>query len=407
MQKSSILLASTMLAAPAIVHQAAYANNLTGLIPDIFTAFDVVSREMVGFIPSASRASNAERAALNQSVVYQIVPEATTRDTVAQMTPTTPPDVELGNGSIIISKSKESSFAYTGEEQRGLNTGPGYIGVQAQHISQALRALTNEVEADGAIEASLNASRAFGIAGTAPFEDDLKATAQVRKILDDNGAPATGRSLVMNTSAGANLRGLRDNLNVEKAGTSMTLRQGMLLDINGFMLKETGQGQTHVAGDAANATTNAAGYSEGDTEIVIAAAGTGEIKRGDAVSFAGDPNLYMVAVGNADVSGGGQITIAEPGLRQDIAGAATAITVSDTYDANVAFSPDALHMVSRAPALPQEGDAAIDRMSLVDPRSGISYEFSVYAGQRMVKYEVALAWGWKLNKSAHTALLLG
>lgn len=41
------------------------ANTLTGIIPTLYEALNVVSREMVGFIPAVRSDSNASRAALN------------------------------------------------------------------------------------------------------------------------------------------------------------------------------------------------------------------------------------------------------------------------------------------------------------------------------------------------------
>ena len=226
MRKSFLAASTAILAAPAMVHQSAYANTLTGLIPDLYAAVDVVSRELVGFIPSATRAPGAERAALGQSVSYHIAGAATAHDITPAMTIPEPADQTVGASFMAITKSRGSSFGFTGEEQRGLNSGPGYLSVQADMIAQALRVLTNEIEADLAVAATAAASRAYGTAGTTPFATNLGDTAQIRKILDDNGAPATGRSLVMNTSAGAAVRTLTQLTKANEAGTTMTLRQG-------------------------------------------------------------------------------------------------------------------------------------------------------------------------------------
>ena len=416
MRKSSLMMASSAmlamssnaLAAPAIIHNAAYANTLTDLIPDIYTALDVVSRELVGFIPSASRDSNAERAAVGQNVIYQVAPEASTADIVPAMIVPEPDDKEIGSDFIAITKAKQSNFGFIGEEQRGLNTGVGYLSVQAGLIAQALRTLTNEIERDLAVEISANASRAISPASAGnPFAEGVGDAAQVRKVLDDNGAPSTGRSLIMNTSAGANVRTNMQLTKANEAGSTMTLRQGELLDIHNLSLKESGQSVQHVAGDASGATTTDAGFAQGETQIVIAAGGTGAILAGDVISFAGDVSKYMVVSGIADVSAGGTLTITKPGLQTEIPAGATAITVESDYSANVGFSSNALHLVTRAPALPQEGDAAVERMMIVDPRSGLAFELSIYAGYRKMRAEIALAWGVKATKSEHTALLLG
>jgi hypothetical protein len=75
------------------------------------------------------------------------------------------------------------------------------------------------------------------------------------------------------------------------------------------------------------ATTNTVGYALNSTSITLASAGTGAILAGDYVTFAGDTNKYKVATGDADVSGGGTIVLASPGLLKAIPASATAITV--------------------------------------------------------------------------------
>lgn len=395
--------------APAIVHQQAYANNLDAIIPHLYAGMDVVSRELVGMIPSAFRNTDVERAAVGQSVVYDVAPAQSAFDITPSMDIPEPADFTTGSGEMTIQKARGVAFGWTGEEQRAISVpgGLGYISVQANNFAQGLRTLTNEMELDGCIAAAAAASRVYGTAGTAPFASGVGDSAQAKKILDDNGAPATGRSMVINTSAGANLRTNTQLTKANEAGTVMTLRQGEIMDLNGFSIKESAQIVNHVKGTGAAPTTNNAGYAVGATVITLAAASTGTIKAGDGVQFAGDANIYIVESGDVDVSNGGTITLAKPGLRVPIAAAATNITIFGNHAKNVFFAGSAVHLVTRAPALPREGDAAIDRFLMVDPRSGIAFEVSLYAGYRKMRAEVAAAWGWKGVKSEHIGILAG
>lgn len=402
----TLMLTTSALAAPFVL-SGAYANTLTRLIPDLYAGLDVVSRELVGFIPSVSRDSSAERAAVNEPVVYHIAPAIAGVDIAPAMQIPEPADITVGNDFMVMDKARAFPFGFTGEEQRGLNNGPGYVSVQADLFAQALRGITNEMEADIGAAAAVAASRAYGTAGTAPFASGVGDSAQMAKILDDNGAPLSGRSMVVNTSAGANLRTNLQLTKANEAGTTLTLRQGEILDLNGFSIKQSAGVANFVKGTNAGATTNAAGYAVGATVITLASAGTGTIKAGDVITFAGDTNQYVVLSGDADVSNGGTITLANPGLRVAIPAAATNITTVNSHACNVAFSKDAIHFVTRAPALPQEGDAAVERMMIVDPRSGLAFEVSIYAGYRKMRAEVAAVWGKKVVKSAHLGLLLG
>jgi hypothetical protein len=406
----SIILASGVAPAVLSLSPIAHANTLTALIPDIYAAMDVVSRELVGFLPAMGRAVGVERAAVGQTVKIPTSTVQTAVDIAPAMQVPEPPDNTLNAGSMAITKARAVPFGFTGEEQRAMNTGgPGYLSARGMIIAEALRTLVNEMERDAAVEAAANASRAWGTSGTTPFAtDDLSPIAQLRRILNDNGAPVSGRSLILDSLAAANLITVKNLSRVNEAGSQMTLRQGELLDIYNFSIKETGQSVSHVKGTAAGATTNAAGYAVGATTITLAAAGTGTILADDVITFAGDANQYVVVTGDADVSGGGTVVIEAPGLRVAIPAAATAITVTNTYtSAGVGFSQDALWIAMRPPAIPEEGDLAVDRLLLTDPRSGISFEFCIYLGYKKVRYEVGLAWGVKATKPRHIALLKG
>lgn len=406
MRNKSILFASTGLAAPGVL-SGAYANTLTRLIPDLYAGLDVVSRELVGFIPSVFRNASAERAAVGQSVVYDVAPVQTAFDITPSNVVPDPADVTIGNGTISITKSRGTAFGFTGEEAKGLNSGSGYISAQAGLFAQGLRTLTNEIEADLAAQAAATFSRAYGTAGTTPFASTLADTAQAKKILDDNGAPGTGRSMVIDTSAGAAMRTLSQLTKVNEAGTAMTLRDGELMDVHGMSIKESAQVVTPASGTGASATTDNAGYAVGATVLTLASAGTGTILAGDVITIAGDANKYVVASGDADVSGGGTITLAAPGLRVALAASATAITVVAASTRNAAFSSNALHLVARAPALPPEGDVATERRMLVDPRSGMAFEVAIYPMYRKMRAEVSIAWGFATVKPEHGMLLLG
>lgn len=382
------------------------ANTLTNLYPDLYAALDKVSRELVGFIPAVGRNSGAERAAVGELVRVPIVGDGNVGDTTPAMAIPEPTDQTVNNVAIQITKSRVAEFGFVGESQRGLNNGVGYMSIQANMIAQAMRKLVNEVEADVASQA-IYASRAYGTATTTPFGSNLADTAQLHKILADNGAPLNDKQLVINTATGVNLRTLTNLTKVNEAGTSDILRNGVLMDVHGFAIRESAQLGSHTAGTGASATTNTAGYAIGATTITLASAGTGTILAGDVITFAGDTNKYVVVTGDADVSGGGTVVIQAPGLRKAIPASATAITVTATFANNLAFDREAIQLVTRAPALPQEGDIALDRTTITDPISGLSFEVSIYGGYRKVRYELALAWGVKTIKPENVALLIG
>jgi hypothetical protein len=242
------------------------------------------------------------------------------------------------------------------------------------------------------------ASRATGTAGTTPFASTLGDSAQVRKILDDNGAPGSGRSLVINTTAGAALRTLGQLTKANEAGTSMTLRDGELLNMHGFSIRESAQINDATAGSGASYLLNGA-LAVGATTVTVDG-GSGTILAGDIVTIGS--NKYVVATALS----GGSFTINAPGI---VAAAADnlAITVNATSSRNLAFSSDAIVLATRLPIFPSQGDLAIDNEIITDPRTGISFDLRVYPGDGMVLYRIHALWGWKVAKPNHAALLLG
>lgn len=378
------------------------ANTITNLVPDLYNALDVVSRELVGFIPSVSSDMTFERAAVGQTVRSPVAPAASAGDIAPGVTPPDDGDQTIGNVSMTITKARRVPIRWNGEQSLGLNNnGAGRSTIMRDQFAQAMRTLCNEVEADIAATYA-SASRAYGTAGTTPFASTLGDAAQVRKILADNGAPLGDLSLVMNTAAGASLRTLGQLSKANEAGTIALREQGTLLNIYGMSLRESAYVSSATAGTGASYVTNTgATYAVGTTTIAVDT-GSGTVLAGDVVTFAGDANKYVVTSALA----AGSLTIAAPGLKQTLADG-VAMTVVATSARNMAFARSAIALATRAPALPGEGDSADDRMVITDERSGLSFEVSMYKQYRQVQYEVALAWGVKAVKPEHMAILLG
>lgn len=376
--------------------------TITNLVPDLYNALDVVSRELVGFIPSVSSDMTFERAAVGQTVRSPVAPAATAGDITPGVTPPDDGDQTIGNVSMTITKARRVPVRWNGEQSLGLdNNGPTRSRIMVDQFAQAMRTLCNEVEADIA-GTYVAASRAFGTAAQTPFASTLGDAAQVRKILADNGASLGDVSMVMNTSAGAALRTLGQLSKANEAGTVALREQGVLLNIYGMNLRESAYVSSATAGTGASyQVNNASGYAVGATTIALDT-GTGTVLAGDVVTFAGDTNKYVVATALA----AGSLTIAAPGLRQALADNVV-MTVVATSARNMAFARSAIALATRAPALPSEGDSADDRMIVTDPNSGLSFEVAMYKQYRQVQYEISLAWGVKAVKPEHMAILLG
>jgi hypothetical protein len=380
------------------------ANVLTNLAADIYKAADVVGRELVGFIPASTiNADGSERVAKGDTVRASFTREASAVDVAESMTIPEGTDQTVDSKTLSISKSRAVQIPYTGEDVRHLNNGIGFETVYGDQLVQAMRTLSNEIEVDLATEAYQNASRAFGTAGTTPFGSNFGDVAEIRQILVDNGMPSNDGqcSLIMNSVAGTNLRQLATLQSVSDAGSSDLLRQGVLLDLQGLAMRESAQVQSHTKGTGTSYLVNDASSAIGDTTIA-ADGGSGTILKGDIITINGDSNKYCV---NTALSGG-SFVIGQTGLRSAAADNA-AITVGNSYTANIAMHRRALELAVRAPAVPEGGDTADDAILVQDPHSGMVFEVRMYKGYRKAMIEVAVAWGVKAWKPDFIATLLG
>lgn len=382
-------------------------NTLTGLIPTIYQAADMVGRELVGFIPAVYKNSSAARAAKDETIRYPIVPAISLEAISAGATPADSGDATIGYADMTISKSYAAPVRWDGEETLGVKNSGQYEAIMRDRFAQAFRALCNSVEADLAGTYKY-ASRAYGSSGVTPFATSFSDAAQMLKILDDNGCPATGRNLVIDTAAALNMRSLSNFSVVSSAGSDAGLRRGVLAPLYGFDIRQSAQVALHAAGTVTGTDVNfGAGYDVGDTAIVTHGSDAGTIAAGDWVTWAGDTNKYLVTSATGSGASVTLVNLAKPGLRAALADA-TEMTINTTnYRANLAFHSDAIHLITRAPALPDGGDSAFDSMMVTDPVSGLTFEVRAYSQYRRVKYEVCLAWGVKMVKPEFAAVLLG
>jgi P22 coat protein - gene protein 5 len=385
------------------------ANTLTGLIPTIYEALDIVLRELTGFIPAVTFDANADMVAKDQTVSWPVTPAQEADDIAPAVTGPTPVAQTVSPGTMSISKSRSTVFGWNGEEQKSL--GGLYNKILVDQFAQAMRTLINEVEVDLAALYKY-ASRAYGTAGTTPFDSTNKIafTAQLLKILLDNGAPKSDLQLVIDTTAGAALRTLVELYQVNTAGNEQLLRRGVLQDLHGFAIRESAQVAAHTKGTGTGFLVDlTAGYAAGSTAIHLDT-GLGTILTGDILTntkTGRDTNKYVVKTGGTGTTGVDvDMVLANPGNRVAWVNN-DPVSIGANYRANMAFARSAIACLLRVPAMPEGGDAADDVTTITDPQTGISFQVALYRQYRQVAFEVGLAWGVKAVKPEAIALLLG
>lgn len=380
------------------------ANTIpSALITTMYAAMDTVSREMVGFIPAVTLDPSAARAALNQTVYAAIAPAAAAGDITPAAASPDDGDQTLGTLALTITKARRVAFRWNGEQFLTAQNGPGGQQIQTNQIAQAIRTLVNEIEVDlGRLYQK--ASRAYGTAGTTPFATagDFTDAAEVRKILADNGAPMTDLQLVLNTTAGAKFRGKQAQW--QTTGNTGFQESGVFERLHGLSLRESAGVANHTKGTGTSyQLNNAAGYAAGSTTVAVDT-GSGTIVAGDVFtnSQSGrDANKYVVGTALS----AGSLALNAPGIQKAWVDDDT-VAVGNSYAANLAFSRSAIILATRTPALPPEGDIAVDRMQITDPMSLLTFELSMYPQYKQMQYELAIVWG-ATAKPEHCAILLG
>ena len=144
------------------------ANTITNLIPELYESLDVVSRELVGFIPAVTLDAMAERAAKDATIRTFVAPAAAAGDIAPAATTPDDGNQTIGNVTLAITKARRVPIRWNGEEELSVAAGHGAAAIRQAQSQQAIRTLTNEIEADLA-GLHLYASRAAGAAATVPF----------------------------------------------------------------------------------------------------------------------------------------------------------------------------------------------------------------------------------------------
>ena len=379
------------------------ANTLTNLAADIYKAADMVGRELTGLIPSVTINGGSEAAALNDTVRSHFTRAATVTTISPAMTIPEGTDQTVDTKTLTLDTTASVKIPWTGEDIKHVNNGSGFETVYGDQMKQAFRAIANQIESDLWAAMRKGASRAYGTAGTTPFGSNFNDIPQLRKILADNGMPFDGQAtLAINTSAGANLRSLAQLQKANEAGGAELLRQGTLLDLQGFMLKESAAITSVTKGTGSGYLMNGAG-AIGDTTLTVDT-GTGTILAGDIITIATGSTSYHYVVNTTLAAG--SVVIGSPGLRVAEADN-NAITVGNNFTPNLAFHKSAAEIAIRPMADPPGGDLAVDTMVVQDPWSGLVFEVKAYKGFKKAMFMVSCVYGVKAWKPNHIAILLG
>jgi hypothetical protein len=215
-------------------------------------------------------------------------------------------------------------------------------------------------------------------------------------------------SVLLNTSASANLRKRSTLTNVGDAGTDATLRRGELLNIYNMSIKSSAGVTSHTKGAGASYVVNNGNIAVGSTTLSFdgGTVNTTGLKAGDVISIADEPTSGNYVVKTGLTSAAGNVVINHPGLRGAIVDG-KAVTIGNSYAGNVAFHKAAIELAMRPPAQPPGGDQGEEIGVLVDPRTGLSFSARLYKGYGMNQIKLMAFYGIKVWKPEFVATLMG
>jgi hypothetical protein len=347
------------------------AATFTNFLATAADMAQVVAQEPAGFIDAIDIRGDVLGATLNQAVNIGNVSPVTASAWTAGVKTTLPTGTDTG-ATLTLNQAREAQFDISGEQLNGLNAGNQLAQTWMQiKMQEAMRTLRNEVEIFLAAQAKIGASRATGTAGTTPFASNMDATADLRQILIDNGAPKVGWSLVVNPAAGTNVRKQLGSL-VAAAGSQAAALQtaGDLPMHNGFQFRESSGIVAHTAGTLTGVTETPA-RTVGLSSFAIAGT-TISLTPGDCFTIAGDSNVY---VGTSTLAAGGTLNINRPGLRVAGSGGA-ALTIGASYTPNIGLHRSAMVAVVRPPSQAEagmDGGAPFQSSVIADPMGKFAY----------------------------------
>jgi hypothetical protein len=385
--------------------------SLTGLTEILYQARDLVAQEPAGFMNSVTVNGGSEGVSAGGTVTSIRTAEPTLETSYSPgMTVPDADDITTSTESLTLTQFAGASIPLKGEQFLQLANTVGSEFALQQLYAQAIRKMVNTIEAAVGTAAYQGSSRAVGTAGTTPFGSNFEILSDLYKILEDNGTPMSDGmlSVLLNTSASANLRKRSTLTNVGDAGTDATLRRGELLNIYNMSIKSSAGVTSHTKGAGASYVVNNGNIAVGSTTLSFdgGTVNTTGFKAGDVISIADEPTSGNYVVKTGLTSAAGNVVINHPGLRGAIVDG-KAVTIGNSYAGNVAFHKAAIELAMRPPAQPPGGDQGEEIGVLVDPRTGLSFSARLYKGYGMNQIKLMAFYGIKVWKPEFVATLMG
>jgi hypothetical protein len=404
------------------------ATTLTALQRAQVSANIEVAAEPCGALDSCNLKFDDKGAALGQVVVVPVViPTASSQATPSNVPPSGTAQTPV-NAQITITNVPQQDLVFTGEDLKLLDTIDSRSEILKQWLAQAERAHRNEMDAAVSTALSIGGSRAVGKVGTIPFQTDLSALTNARRILRKNGAPMVDIQVVSSIDAYTNALNLNVIQKAQEAGSDAERRSGTIRSQFGLTaVRESANITDHTAGTGSAFLVNhsAGAYAIGTTAIAVDTGSSGTILVGDVITFAGDTNQYVVVpapgtsttkqtITDSNVTGSGTIYIGNPGLRKTLADnvAITVVSSASTstgvtgYTPSYAFERHCAVGIIRPPIQPTPSPF-YTILDTVTDKFGYTYLFGEANQNFQVSWFLWVAYGFAITQSEYVVPIIG
>lgn len=380
------------------------ANTLTSLAPYAYSAARKIAQEPIGFLDAITLDFDNKGVAYGDTLYVPVAPAATVGAFTPAATSSSGTDKTAANVSVAITDTNKTTWHLTGEQQRSLKNSETKKDWVEQLLMQGMRAIRNDMESTAFTYAYKGSAFAVGTAGTTPFASSIDILADLRKGMRDRGTPFADVSLVLNTSAVANLQKLDLYQQANVSGEVEKRRSGGMPRYFGMQLMDSGQISAHTKGTATGYDL-AAIEAVGQTTLGVNGSDSGTILAGDVIQFATDGNNYVVANTTQSASGAasGNIVINDPGVIAALAENDEGVT-GDSYTPNLAFERNAIVGIVRPTLIPENPTI---KQLVINDDFGMPYLLLEIAQYGQVTWELHAAYGFQVVNPQFVATLMG
>ena len=372
------------------------ANTLDDLIPLIKARTKMALRGK--FV--APRVVNTDYSAEAREKGDTIDVPYTVAGTVSNVTPSNtapaPEETTIKKRQVALDKWKKVDFFINDDEAAKVMASSMYI---PQMLDQKIDDLVSQINDD----VLANYKGIYGYVGTAattPFATTMAAARDLRKQLNAQRAPVSGRTAIIDVDADGNASILAAFADASQSGSTGTIMEGEIGRKLGFNWMWSHNVPTHTAGTittgliAKASTAQAVGL---ETIVGTTAASTGAcaLVVGDIISINGHSQTYAVTAAATQASASSDVNISiSPPLQTALVGS-EAITVKASHVVNLGMNRDCIAFASR-PRLIESYASGIENgrtVQMTDSVTGLALSMNVYRTYHRTVWEISLLYG--------------